>query len=65
MYILFAFHIYDNTFFYFFPSYLNNTYFVFIFRLAKLKGITTEKPDPPSDSSDEEDEDEDGAVSLF
>lgn len=28
------------------------------YRLAKLKGITTEKPDPPSDS---EDEDEDGA----
>ena len=25
------------------------------YRLAKLKGITTEKPDPPSDSEDEDD----------
>ena len=24
------------------------------YRLAKLKGITTEKPDPPSDSEDED-----------
>ena len=30
-----------------------------IYRLAKLKGISTEKPDPPSDSSDE---DEDGTT---
>jgi len=32
------------------------------YRIAKLKGITTEKPDPPSDSSDEDDDDEDGAT---
>jgi len=25
------------------------------YRLAKLKGITTEKPDPPSDSEDDDD----------
>ena len=61
MYILFAFNIYDTTFVIF--SSLDN--FVFIFRIAKLKGITTEKPDPPSDSSDEDEDDEDGAVSFI
>ena len=30
------------------------------FRIAKLKGISTDKPDPPSDSSD--DEEEEGAA---
>jgi len=29
------------------------------YRLAKLKGISTEKPDPPSDSSSDEDDDDD------
>jgi len=58
MYISFAFNIYDTTFVIF--SSLDN--FVFIFRIAKLKGITTEKPDPPSDSSDEDEDDEDGAT---
>jgi len=29
------------------------------YRIAKLKGITTDKPDPPSDSSDDEDDDDD------
>ena len=28
------------------------------YRIAKLKGITTDKPDPPSDSSDDEDDDD-------
>ena len=31
------------------------------YRIAKLKGISTDKPDPPSDSSDEEDDEEGGA----
>ena len=50
-------------YYFFIFSSLDN--FVFIFRIAKLKGITTEKPDPPSDSSDEDEDDEDGAVSLI
>lgn len=32
------------------------------YRLAKLKGISTEKPDPPSDSSSDEDEEGEGGT---
>ena len=42
-----------------YPFESTNTNSFFIHRLAKLKGISTEKPDPPSDSSSDEDDDDD------
>ena len=32
------------------------------YRIAKLKGITTDKPDPPSDDEDDDDDDEEGGA---